>query len=275
MTIERLVVGAAWDKGSASSEVESLAWGVLDRAFSRPGTEVLAVQSSLMQLMSLVSGRSAEQSDRHFDLSIRLLDPEDALAGAALARDWPMAPLGDLAGTSGLVLTGLTSEEALTTRSYLHGRGGLEVSLSPVVEARIDVFARVPGQRPGPALRSYLQILGPGEEDELSASDGSVASGLQPRTAELLVARFPGLVAVPRAFQRFDIHLTGPGLLSPTEAGDFLASRGRAHPGRVAPGQVVCAECQLNREAAQLFLRDYREIGIPAELRLCGLGSNG
>ena len=276
--MERVADGAVRVLGPAEEGAWTLAVKVLDRAFA-PGLargqgEPPAARTSPGASLAQLIGLSAASHDTRHDLCLRLADPTDLAPRDWLARDWPLAPVELLDAPSGLVIRALDGAEARATLLFLQDRG-FEVTLTSGWGCLHDVFAEAPGFRPSAALEQYLRILGPGEVEPLSHVDGALAAGLEARTAELLVARFAGLISVPRAFQRFDLYVTGPGLLSPREAADFLASRGRAHPGRLAPGQVMRAESRLNRAAARQFLQDYRQIGLPTELRLCGLGQKG
>lgn len=235
-----------------------LAVRALDRAFGATRPAEPAAQG-LGALLGLPTGLTP----RH-DLSLR--------AGGPVARDWlrrvaPAAPLADLDGPAGLVLPSVA--EVAPVADFLRAKG-FAVIAAPHEGAIHDVFSP-DALTPTAGLLQYLAILGQGEAG-LPVST-ALAFGLEARAAARVVARFRslGLVAVHRAFQRFDLWIEGPGALTPREAADFLAARGAACVDRVGPGQRLRAERGLSHAVARQFLNDYRLIGLPAFLRLCGL----
>ncbi len=232
-----------------------LARDVLARAFGLEGAEAerllarggtlsgRAPSLALLRLLGVQADLSTEAP--RFDLSLRLGDPE-------------------VEGPAGIVLEDLPQEAAQATARALRG-DGVQVTLAPHLGALYDVFAPARGPLPE-ALRQYLKLLGAGETE-----GPALVAGLEAQVARLVTARFRalGLIAVHQAFQRFDLWVTGSGRLSLREAADFLAARGMGDPGALARG--VRVERGLTRAAARQFLNDYRHIGLPARLTLCGM----
>lgn len=255
-----------------------------ERVLAHGGSIVAARQSAsasclaLLRLLGVQAQALQDASAPRFDLSIRLADPTDEGARLWLAEFLPQASLRDLCGPSGLVIVNLTAEAAQAMAVTLQRKEGVQVTRAAQAGALYDLFA--PPRFAGSSeLTRYLTILGHGESAHVAPIGSALASGLEAAMAALVVARFRslGIVAVHQAFQRFDLHVTGPGHLPPRDVADFLSARGlRNAKHALESGAPVLIERSLTRAAARQFLNDYRHIGLPIRATLCqGALQNG
>lgn len=184
----------------------------------------------------------------------------------------PDAVATALSQPGGLILTGLSPTEAERLRRTLRRIRGLAVSLSDPATATYDLFALTP---PPAALLRHLRLLGQ-LGDPLT---GALAAGLDQRLCRHLTKRFDmgGLLFLDRAFQRFDILLTGTGRWVSTELADFLTGRTalpRARFETISPDTPIRIELGLTRTAARHFHADYAALGLETRLVLSGRENN-
>jgi hypothetical protein len=286
MDTERAAEGAVLITVAAGQGSAMLARDTLARAFGicrdeaarvlAEGGEVVAqaeAQASSRALLPLfgVQALSLQAAGARYDLSLRLADPRDAAARARISAFCPEADLAALGGAAGLVLADLPAEAARATAVALQRKPGVQVTMARQTGSLYDIFAPT-GFVPPPALMRYLVLLGHGAWAPVANFGGALVSGLESRLAERVVARFGGLglFAINQAFQRFDLSVTGAGILPLREAADFLASRGVAEADvALEAGSAVTVERGLTRSLARQFLNDYSHIGLVARLTLC------
>lgn len=178
-----------------------------------------------------------------------------------------------LAQFGGVILPELMPAEADMLRQRLRRVAGLSVTASDPVRATYDVFACLPIDAASRrALSAHLALAG------LAARryNGALASDLHQAQAQQIMARFAdcGLIALDRAFQRYDLYLTGIGTLSPQDVAEFLATRtdlSGAMLECVTPLNPLRIERGLSRSAAHMFCADYAAIGLETCARLCGM----
>lgn len=258
---------------SEAEEILTAGWG-----FVAPRLGVARARASLPLLASLglrasVRGPDAAPQEEQCDISVRLNDLASLPNVAATLTGLGFGQITSaerFRGPSGLVLGGLSKARAeALCRSLAHARG-VEVIQACRARARYDIFIRDTGQLAvSAALMRFIAVMGHGSKGPAPA----LATGLDRRSAQILLDRFPdaGLLAVNQAFQRYDLCVTGPGLLSLRELQDFLATRGvrteiRLQQAISASGFRV--ETGLSRPLAQQFMVDYATIGIPVRAEL-------
>ena len=170
---------------------------------------------------------------------------------------------GSLARLGGIVVEGLSALDAGRLRERLLRLGPLRVLVAPVAGARFDLM---PGDAmPRPLTRALARLgMAP------CRLTGAVAADIDRATRDHLLARFPdaGLAAVNRAFQRFDLLLTGARGVSPREVADFLLTRSRLPRAVLEEMRVpLRIETGLTRRDAFAFRSDYAAIGLQTEIR--------
>ena len=102
---------------------------------------------------------------------------------------------------------------------------------------------------------------------------GALAAGLTLHQVKQLSLRFPdaNLLGLDRAFQRFDLFLTGIGDLAAQDVAEFLSTRTNLSGAMVecvTPLQPLQIEKGLSRGATQQFRADYAAIGLQTCARL-------
>lgn len=168
----------------------------------------------------------------------------------------------------GLVLPDLPRAEAERLRRATRRIRGLAATLSDPTDAISDLFVQGP---PPAALQHHLRLIGQ-QGDPVT---GALAAGLDQRLCRHLMQRFPlpGLLFIDRAFQRFDILLTGAGRWVSSELADFLTGRTalpRARFETISPESPIRIEVGLTRGAARQFHADYAAMGLETRLALSG-----
>jgi hypothetical protein len=237
-----------------------------------PLAEGLAPRAArqLAILLSLAGARVVPQgSAARTDLALHPVQgaAQPGVAGALAAALCTSAGEVEraLASPEGLVLRGLSAADVALWRTALPRLPGLRPILSDPGAARYDLVAlHRPADPAAPAaLVTALARLG-ARRCPLTAA---LAADLDRATCEHLMRRFPsaGVVALDRAFQRFDLILQGSEGLGAADLRDFLATRGLG-PG--ADGAVL--ERGLTRAHALAFQADYAAIGLRTRARLCG-----
>ncbi|HMO70200.1 MAG TPA: hypothetical protein PKC84_00880 [Paracoccaceae bacterium] len=206
-----------------------------------------------------------------WDLALQPRDPAAvpalAVAIAQVLRRDAVAVAAALAGPVGMVIGGGDMTDG--QRARLERMAGLRVLAAQPATARFDLLPGRPADPATlPALSRMLDRLG----HRRCPLTGAVAVDIGRAERDALLRRFPaaGLVAVCRAFQRFDLVLAGMDGMTPADAADFLAvrsdiPRGAFGTGRVAADLVV--DRDLPREQARAFQRDYAAIGLRTVMR--------
>ena len=203
-----------------------------------------------------------------FDLSLRAAEHAVGELTSALAGFGIDAT--NFGGPEGHVLTGLAQSKAEEMAASLRTIPDVQTISSAQSSAQFDLFAPVTSKCPDLSfVRRHLVHLGCGD----TGPSAALATGLDRRMLSHILNRFPGLglFGVNQAFQRFDLTLTGPGLLTPREFQDFLATRAQCGGWQrleTAAGRGIRIETGLPRAAALQFLADYATIGIPARADL-------
>lgn len=197
--------------------------------------------------------------------TIRLVSEETGLEREVVARS--------LVQPGGLVLTGLSPDEAMRLQATLGRLPSLSLSVSDPASAVYDVFLR--DGVAGTGLSERLRVMG-AEPDPIT---GAIAAGLNGALCRHLVQHFPdlGLVVLDRAFQRFDLYLTKVTGWVTRDLADFLAARTGLPRSRfevVSDGVPLRIELGLTHAAARQFRADYATIGLQTAMVLSGLGED-
>ena len=169
----------------------------------------------------------------------------------------------------GMILENLTADRASQLRKLIRRVQGLKTAQSDM-NAVCDLFVI----KPLPAsvsrqLGRYLALMGATP----CRFSGAVAQGLTVHQAGQICARFPQsvLIGLDRAFQRFDLFLTGIGDLAPQDVAEFLSTRTNLSGAmvecvtRLQPLQI---ENCLTRGVTRQFRADYAAIGLETSARL-------
>jgi len=172
----------------------------------------------------------------------------------------------------GVVLENLTASQATQLRKQIRRAQGMRTAQSNM-NALCDLFVIKP--LPGSVSRQlgrYLALMGATS----CRFSGAVAAGLTVQQAKHICTRFPqsALLGLDRAFQRFDLFLTGIGDLAPQDVAEFLSTRTNLSGAMVecvTPLQPLQIEKGLTRGVAQQFRADYASIGLQTCARLSGL----
>lgn len=197
--------------------------------------------------------------------TVRLIMAETGLAAPDIAKA--------LAGPGGLVLAGLRSDEVARLQQSLGRANSLVLIESDPASAVYDVF--LPDRTADEALSERLRMMG-AEADPIT---GAVATGLDRALCRHLVQRFPdaGLIALDRAFQRFDLYLTRVTGWVTRDLADFLVARTGLPRSRfevLSQGEPLRIELGLTHAAARQFRADYATIGLHTLMVLSGLGED-
>lgn len=177
----------------------------------------------------------------------------------------------DLLRPGGLVIADLVPDAAQALQHLARRMPGLTATLSDPDRAIHDL---VPFGPPAPpdtavALLRHLRVLGLGR----CALTGGPGAGLDGLLRDHVMRRFPaaGVIAVDRAFQRFDLDLVRAPGLSVRDLADFLGPRAALAPAmfdRFGPDRPLTIDRGIARDAALRFQADYAAIGIDTRLRL-------
>lgn len=220
------------------------------------GTDVAAPETDLFA----ASIRAPRGCEIAIATVARTLRRDRAAVAAALNTPW------------GLLLTDLPQAELDRLTQELRPFPAIVLTSVANLGMSIDIFApkRVP---PRQACRLSAHIAQRGLAP--CRISGALIGNLCQQAARQITSRFDdcGLLALPRAFQRFDLYLTGIGRVTQAEVMDFLRMRGD-HSGRIAqsisPLAPLCVDSGLSRAAALAFCADYAAIGFDVSLQLMG-----
>jgi hypothetical protein len=118
-------------------------------------------------------------------------------------------------------------------------------------------------------VRRQLRLMG----CRIGGFGDAIGMELERRVLDRILAQLPGLglFGVDRAFQRYELLVTGKGTLSEQEFADFMTSHpaaGPVDPRKLMMSLPLTLENWLTRPAAGQFLGDYRLIGIQTMTRL-------
>lgn len=178
-----------------------------------------------------------------------------------------------LLGPGGLVLPAASPQRRLMSPTKLrHLRGLIHLSSDPLT-ARYDIFPARPLAKEQRA--AILRQLRPFAASA-SALTGALAEGLPAILRDRAMAQLSpkDVIAVDRAFQRFELHLIGVSGWTNSELADFLSLRTgqpRARFEVISPAEPVVLDTALTHGVARQFCADYAAIGLFTRLHLRGL----
>ena len=235
-----------------------------------------ATQDQLFALLAALGlTRQTAEWQGDLSLSVQLAKPVDlaylAPKLAAIVQLPLAAVMQALPRPGGVTLENLTADGAHRLRKQIRRIQGFKTVQSNMT-AQCDLFVISP--LPVGLSRSlgrYLALLG-----AVSCRfSGAVAAGLSVQQVRHICGRFPqaGLIGLDRAFQRFDVFLTGIGDLAPQDVAEFLSTRTNmsgAMVESVTPLQPLQIEHGLSRGVTQHFRADYAAIGLQTCARLSG-----
>ncbi len=241
----------------------------LDRTRARQALPLLSALGLRVALQPVES----MPPDEFCDVSIRLRDSGHAPKLIQLLEG--MLGLGNLNavsfdGPQGYIVKDLSLARAEWLCHSLRQLNQVYCAISEHQTAFYDLFADRPMARNNHAeVKRQLRLMGCG----IGGFGDAVGLGLERRVLDRILAQFPnlGLFGVDRAFQRYELLVTGKGALSGQEFADFMMSRPTIQgiQSRELMGALpLRLENWLTRPAAKQFLGDYGSIGIQAETRL-------
>ena len=193
-----------------------------------------------------------------------LLDQDSATVQAALYRP------------GGLVLAARDPRRALLTEAALRPLRGLTVVTSDPQTALHDLYPIRPlSHRSWADIARLLHPFGM----PACGITGALAEGLSTTLRDRALARLDPteVIAVNRAFQRFELHLVGVTGWVGSDLADFLALRTgqpRARFEVISPADPVVLDTALTHGVARQFCADYATIGLFTRLHLRGLPRN-
>lgn len=242
------------------------------------------------------------------DQAIRLRDLLLATGWSATIRPDADQPVTDLslqpaiwADSSRLArrLAPLLGQDPSAIRERLHHPGGLVLHGDDPIRARLNerTLRRMRGlmlvtSDPQVALHDLYPTrrLSPDARADLlrrlrpfcapaSSPTAALAEGLSTPLRDRALARFgpDEVIAVNRAFQRFELHLIGVTGWVGAELADFLALRTgqpRARFEVISPADPVILDAALTHSVARQFSADYAAIGLFTRMHLRGLPRN-
>lgn len=162
--------------------------------------------------------------------------------------------------------------DAISPATLRHLRGLIHVTSDPLT-ARHDLFPLRPLDRN--VLAAIQRDLRPFAASP-GALTGAIAEGLTTPLRDRAMARLSGMdvIAVNRAFQRFELHLIGVSGWVGSELADFLSLRTgqpRARFEVISAADPVVLDTALTHGVARQFCADYAAIGLFTRLHLRGL----
>lgn len=204
-------------------------------------------------------------------------DPERTARKAASALSMDAADLRAAFRQTGcIVVEGLDQADAGAMAAQLRNVRGLVVTLSERSTALYDLFpTRTLHKEEEVELDALAALLGVTRDPLTDA----VIAGLERRSRDLMLARLPhlGLRAIDRAFQRFDLVLTGATGWTSADLADFLVGRtqrSRAAFEQLSPAAPVTLDLALDGPVARQFCADYAAIGLLVRPILSTRGRN-
>ena len=241
----------------------------LGRAKAR---EVLPLLSALGLRVALQPVESMPP-DEFSDVSIRLRDVRNAprlVVGLERMLGLTGLNAASFDGPQGYVIKDLSPARAEWLCNALRQLNGVFCAISEHQTAFYDLFAdRALSDTNHAEVKRQLRLMGCG----IGGFGDAVGLGLERRVLDRMLAQFPklGLFGVDRAFQRYELLVTGKGALTGQEFADFMMSRPATQaiqPRKLMEALPLRLENWLTRPAAEQFLGDYGSIGIQAVTRL-------
>lgn len=182
----------------------------------------------------------------------------------------------DLHRPGGLVLSAGDPRRARLTDHALRPLRGLTVIASDPQTALHDLYPirSLPPRRRADIAQRLLPFGTPA-----CSTTGALAEGLTTALRDLAMVRLDPeeVIAVNRAFQRFELHLIGVTGWVWSELADFLALRTgqpRARFEVISPADPIILDTALTHGVARQFCADYAAIGLFTRLHLRGLPRN-
>ncbi len=238
------------------------------------GRVTLASRSAAARLLPLLRalGLSPElQVEHRVTLAVQAVDRDCALhlapsLAAVLNRDAGPV-LAALQTIGGVILTDVSADWATDLRLRLRRLKGLRLTLAHGLSDLFAIAPLHPATRRG--LRRHLAMMAAVP----CRFSGALAAGLTDLQSAQLIARFDdsGLCVLNRAFQRFDLFLTGTHGLAAQDVAEFLATRTDLADAMVetaTPLTPLQLERGLSRAATRQFRADYAAIGLETCARL-------
>ena len=208
-------------------------------------------------------------------LSVQLTAPDDlaflAQKLAVIAQVDLAVVLQGLQCPGGVILQDLAAGDVARLRKQIRRHQGLKTTQSDS-NALCDLFVTGPLTASiSRELGRYLALIGVTP----CRFSGALASELTVQQVKQICARFPttGIIGLDRAFQRFDLFLTGIADLAPQDVAEFLSTRTNLSGAMVecvTPLQPLQIEKGLTRGVTQQFRADYASIGLQTCARLSG-----
>ena len=211
--------------------------------------------------------------DEFCDVSVRLRDLRLApKLVALLERNVGQVGLNAASfdGPQGYVVAGVSPARAEWLCNALRAMNGVFCAISEHQTALYDLFAaRNLTGIDHAEVKRHLRLMGCG----IGGFGDAIGVGLERRVLDRVLRQFPklGLFGVDRAFQRYELLVTGKGALSGQEFADFMLSRPAIRPNHqrnLLQSLPLRLESWLTRPAAVQFLGDCGSIGILAVTRL-------
>lgn len=249
---------------SRAEAVAQLHLGRLDMGDGRAAARLLP----LLQVLGFSPRSVAPQPD---PFAVQVVHPAEATRHAPLLARLlhrsPVSALCALQRPGGIILTDLTAEQVADARQHLRGVAGVRLTRA---QGPSDLFAVAPLEAAkGRALSRHLAVMG------LTPCrfSGALAAGLSSQQVAQLRTRFDdtGLLALNRAFQRFDLFLIGTNGLPAKDVAAFLSTRADLSGAMVEAVTPLCPlqiERGLTRASAIQFQADYAAIGLETCARL-------
>ena len=248
-------------------------YGVLSPRFDRTKARNALPLLSALGLHVALQPVESMPPDEFCDISIRLRDVRHApKLVVSLERMLGLTGLNAASfdGPQGYVIKDLSPARAEWLCNALRQLSNVYCAISERQTAFYDLFAdRTMSATNHAEVKRHLRLMGCG----IGGFGDAVGLGLERRVLDRTLAQFPklGLFGVDRAFQRYELLVTGKGALTGQEFSDFMMSRPATQAMR--PRNLMAAlplrlENWLTRPAAKQFLGDYGSIGIQAVTRL-------
>lgn len=255
----------------------------LSSAPSQLATDLSPQDAERLAALLATLGLSVSLDDvgaRRFDLSAQLAVWADlektAVRLSQIVDRAPQDVARALRHCGGLILEGLDGDTATALSARLARVRGLIVTHSDRATALYDIYTTRPlFDLEATRLAAVTSLLGT-RRDGLTEA---VATGLDRRNLDRLMSRLSDLdlIALDRAFQRFDLVLTGVTGWTDADLADFLTAR--THKPRAAfemlsPSEPVKLDLGLKLHVARQFCADYAAIGLMVRPVLSSRGRN-
>ena len=248
-------------------------YGLLSPRFAnRAAREALPLLAALGLRVAL-QPVEAMPPDEFCDVAVRLRDLRNApKLCAQLERILGHTGLNAASfdGPQGYVVSDLSPARAEWLCDTMRRMSGVFCAISEHRTALHDLFAEKPLSVTNHAeLLRHLRLMGCG----IGGFGDALGLGLDRRVLDRILRQLPtlGLFGVDRAFQRYELLVTGKGALSVQEFADFMTSRPATKAIKLCnlmKSLPLTLEGWLTRPAAKQFQGDYVSIGIQTATRL-------